>query len=77
MTQVTVCAEVLRPRKAGETHAIVYGFTSAEAVDQPRVLTQRNADRISVYEAFNRWLNREPSFVHEDDPNITSKNWPS
>lgn len=36
--------------------------------DTPRVLTRQDADQLSVYEAVNRWLNREPSFMHEDDP---------
>ncbi len=42
--------------------------TAAEIADQPRVLTRRDADQLSVYEAVSRWLNREPSFMHEDDP---------
>lgn len=42
--------------------------TTAEAADQPRILTRRDADQLSVYEAVSRWLNREPSFMHDDDP---------
>ena len=42
--------------------------TTAEASDQPRVLTWRDTDRLSVFEAVDRWLNRELSFMHERDP---------
>ncbi len=42
--------------------------TTDAAADRPRVLTRQDADRLSVYEVVDRWLNREPSFMHEQDP---------
>ena len=32
-----------------------------------RVLTRRQADRLPVYEAVERWLHREPAFLHEHE----------
>ena len=33
-----------------------------------RVLTRRDADLLPVYEVVDRWLHREPAFLHEDEP---------
>lgn len=46
--------------------------TADQAADQRRVLTWRDAHRLSPLEAVDRWLNREQSFMHERDPQAAS-----
>ena len=33
-----------------------------------RVLTRRDADLLPVYDVVDRWLHREPAFLHESEP---------